>query len=272
MVAIGLLAWISGFLAASAIHRTKPWLGLLTNVICLIAAILTWVWFNRRLEALAKERDQLRQGETAEIAIARQLASLPDTYFIIHGLSTRSGDLDHIVVGPTGVFAIDTKSWKGTVTTDGKGELLLNGSPTEKPEINNSVRRVMGIKDRVKALSPELDPYIKAVFVFTSARVEAKWGTTGALHCIRDSQLLSYIEDNKPPGGTISRANTKTIARAFKALADMDSNVTQTKAGRSNAKEVGMRNPLKKRTTTRHQDLIRKSPSSMLYRPVMKFR
>ena len=44
-----------------------------------------------------------------------------------------------LVVGPTGVFVLDTKAWRGVVTSDGKGELLLNGQPTDKPYIRQFV-------------------------------------------------------------------------------------------------------------------------------------
>jgi hypothetical protein len=77
------------------------------------------------------------------------------------------------------------------------------------------------MKDRLKALAPGMDPYIQAVFVFTSARVEAKWGATGAVHCVRDEQLYDYIVGGKR-GRKLSPKEAKTIAQAFSALARMD--------------------------------------------------
>ena len=126
--------------------------------------------------------------------------------------------MDHVVIGPTGVFALDTKNWRGVVSADGKGEVLINGR-FEKPYIRQFVGRVMGIKDRVKALAPGVDPYIQAVFVFTSARVDANWGTTGNVHCIRDDQLHDYIVESKKGKRLTPK---EVIARAFAALARMD--------------------------------------------------
>jgi hypothetical protein len=216
---VAALSWISGFLAASHFGKARVALSLLITVSGILAAAVIWFYFGHRLEKLAKQRDNLWQGEAGEVRMARKLAELPDTFFVIHGLSNGSGDIDHIVIGPTGVFAIDTKTWKGTVTADGKGELLINGCATEKHAIKSFVSRVMVVKDTI-----QIDRYIKAVFVFTSARVDANWGTTGAVHCIREDQLRDYILNNKPLGGTLSRTETKTFARAFKSLTDPNEN------------------------------------------------
>jgi len=131
------------------------------------------------------------------MSVGYKLSDFPDGFYIINGLKTQSGDLDHVVIGSTGVFALDVKNWRGVISADGGGELLFNNQPTDKPLLKQFVGRVMGIKDRVKALAPGVDPYIQAVFVFTSARVDANWGTTGNVHCIRDDQLFDYIVENK---------------------------------------------------------------------------
>jgi hypothetical protein len=123
------------------------------------------------------------------------------------------------------VFVLDAKNWRGVVSAAGNGELLLNNNPTDKPHVKQFVGRIMGIKDRVKALAPGLDPYFQAVFVFTSARVEAGWGTTGKLHCIRDEQLYDYIVESKR-GNKLTNEQVETIAQAFLGLAHMDPDFT----------------------------------------------
>jgi hypothetical protein len=60
-----------------------------------------------------------------EISVGYKLSDFPDGFYIINDLKTESGNLDHVVIGPTGVFALDTKSWRGVVSADGKGELWL---------------------------------------------------------------------------------------------------------------------------------------------------
>jgi hypothetical protein len=120
---------------------------------------------------------------------------------------------------------LDTKNWRGVVSASNQGELLCNGKPTDKPFVRQFVGRIMGIKERVNALAPGLDPYFQAVFVFTSARVDANWGTTKSVHCIRDEQLHDYIVESKR-GNKLKKEQVETIAQAFLGLAHMDKDFT----------------------------------------------
>jgi hypothetical protein len=121
---------------------------------------------------------------------------------------------------------MDTKNWRGVVSADGKGELLLNGKATDKPFIRQFVGRMMGIRDKVLLLAPGHDLFYQGVFVFTSARVEAKWGTTKNVNCITDDQLRSYIVE-KDFGKRLSKEEIERIAQAFLGLAHMDAQFTR---------------------------------------------
>ena len=129
------------------------------------------------------------------------------------------------MVGPTGVFVLDAKNWRGMVAADGKGELLLNGKPTDKQQIRPFVARIMAVKEKIGVLVPEFDLYFQAAFVFTSARVDTKWGSTKSMHCIREDQLPHYIVE-KEFGRGLKRNEVERIARAFLGLAHMDKDFT----------------------------------------------
>jgi hypothetical protein len=174
----------------------------------------------RKLEQLEKSRAAMRKGAAGENAVAQILKDFPEDFCVINGLTTPFGDLDHVVVGPTGVFIIDTKNWKGIVSADGKGDLLLNGKPTDKPTVKPLVTRIMNVKDKIKALS-NLDPFFKAVLVFPIARVEAGWGKTGNANCIRDDQLWAHIVENEF-ANKFDKKTIESLAQAFLALATMD--------------------------------------------------
>jgi hypothetical protein len=175
---------------------------------------------NQEVEALERERLCFRKGATGEAIVGFILNNFPDDFRVIHDLTTPFGNIDHVVIGPTGAYVIDAKNWKGVVGADGNGELLLNGKPTQKPEIKNLSRRIMSIKEKIKVLS-SLDPYVQGVFAFPSAYVEAKWGTTGYIHCVKDEQLYDYIVENKKPK-KLDKKTIESISQAFLALARMD--------------------------------------------------
>jgi hypothetical protein len=193
-------------------------------VILLAALVCIWAidkWANKNLTVIEKKRDSMQRGAAGEVHVGNLLTTLPDDFCVINDLSTPSGNIDHVVVGPTGVFALDAKAWRGVVKSDGAGELLLNDSPTQKQEVRLFVRRMMGVREKVLALAPGIDIHFKAVFVFTRAWVSAKWGTTASLHCITDDQLRGYIAE-KDIGKRLNNLEINQIARAFQELANLD--------------------------------------------------
>lgn len=197
------------------LNLTKQPLSLITILIFMAAIPVIAKLTNKATDKLEKERINFRKGATGEALVGYILEGFPDDYTVIHGLKPKRhyGDIDHMVVGPTGVYAVDTKNWKGIVTADGQGELLLNGRPTKKPAIGDLTRTIMAIKKKIKVLSA-FDPYVRGILAFPSARVEAKWGTTGPVHCMGDDQLYKYIVENKKRG-KLTKKDIESISQAL---------------------------------------------------------
>src|SRR6266567_461160 len=116
-VVAGAVCWISGFEIGTLFHRNSVWFGLragiMINAISLGLFFVLWKWGNRQMTLLDKKRTELRKGARGEEWVSFILANLPDSFCVINDLATQNGNLDHVVIGPTGVFAIDTKSWRG---------------------------------------------------------------------------------------------------------------------------------------------------------------
>jgi len=91
------------------------------------------------------------KGARGEERVASVLAGLPAGYHVFHGLDgggglfmARSGDIDHVVVGPAGLFVIETKCWQGEITC-GDGVIRLDGRlPRRDPvsQVRHSARRL----------------------------------------------------------------------------------------------------------------------------------
>jgi hypothetical protein len=219
-IVICVTAFISGYLLGG---RQHPFF-FIPSLLFLIAIPPLFKYINRKIDQLEKERMDFRKGASGEALVGYILEGFPDDYRVIHDLATPFGNMDHVVVGPSGAYVIDTKNWKGVVAADGNGELLLNGEPTQKPEIKNLMRRIMDIKEKIKVLS-SVDFYIQGVFAFPSAYVEAKWGATGYVHCVKDEGLYDYIVENKR-SKKLTKKEIDEISRAFLALATMDKEFT----------------------------------------------
>jgi Nuclease-related domain len=85
-----------------------------------VAALVAWRLRFRPSEQ-ARTWQRGAQGERHTAHLLRRLAR--DGYMVFHDLAVPGSDanVDHLVIGPTGVFVIDTKQWTGSVHqgTDG---------------------------------------------------------------------------------------------------------------------------------------------------------
>lgn len=85
-------------------------------------------------------RDGLRnvegyfKGARGEEAVAVLLAALPTGCHVFHDVSCgETGGIDHVVVGPKGVFVVETKCWAGTVTVEGDTVRVDGKLPSRQP-------------------------------------------------------------------------------------------------------------------------------------------
>lgn len=65
------------------------------------------------------ERARIEAGLRAEHRVAKTLRRLPDGYVVVNSLALpRGGDVDHLVVGPTGIFVLETKAYTGEMVCE----------------------------------------------------------------------------------------------------------------------------------------------------------
>jgi hypothetical protein len=84
----------------------------------------------------------VQQGVRAEQAVARALRRLLRArpfFYVVNALPLGRSDIDHIVVGPTGVFAIETKGYAGAVRIT-NGALKRNGFPPDEDPLRQARR------------------------------------------------------------------------------------------------------------------------------------
>lgn len=180
------LGLAAGFIFSLVFNKSP--LSLIVSLLIIACGYFPFKYSLKRIEEIENLRLNYRKGTAGEAFIASVLERLSHEYYVINDLSTPYGNLDHVVIGPTGIFVIDTKNWRGTVSADGKGELLYNGKPTDKPEIGNFQARIMEIRKRFLSLCDLEDVYFQALFVFPVAYVEAPWGSTRYVKCMTDEK------------------------------------------------------------------------------------
>ena len=83
--------------------------------------------------------DAFFKGARGEERVAWVLSGLPRGFHVFHDLlcGGRSEGIDHVVVGPTGLFAIETKCWSGSVTLE-EGVLRVDGGLPSRPPLEQA--------------------------------------------------------------------------------------------------------------------------------------
>lgn len=72
-------------------------------------------------------------GARGEERVSRILSELPEGYHVFNDYIAKGKHVDHVVAGPAGVFAVETKCWRGRVTVE-EGHILVDGRlPTRAP-------------------------------------------------------------------------------------------------------------------------------------------
>lgn len=68
--------------------------------------------------------DNWMTGAEGEKRTQRRLESLPPEWTVEHDIDTGQGNIDHLVIGPGGIFVLDSKFWAGSVSTQGDRAII----------------------------------------------------------------------------------------------------------------------------------------------------
>jgi hypothetical protein len=156
---------------------------------------------------------KLNRGEAGEMKVGEILDELkPSGYKPIHGITRNGFDIDHVVVGPAGVFVIETKfrSGYGTINFRNGEGLFVNGAPDISDR--DPVAQAKGNAAEVRKLIKEhcnFNVWPTAVVVFVGEwKVKETWQTTDA-RVITADRLLRYFESQDQP--SLTRAEIRLI-------------------------------------------------------------
>lgn len=109
---LGIITTITGMMMW--VTKTDLWLAVI-----LVGIYMLYKWFIILLEPSTKEQ-LLHIGSAGEMEVAHMLNTLPEGWYIINDFIVNENQIDHLVLGPRGVFCIETKNWN-TAATDRYG-------------------------------------------------------------------------------------------------------------------------------------------------------
>jgi Nuclease-related domain len=143
-----------------------PRLGLVLGALAAVAA--GWgLWFRPSTDAVA-----WRRGAAGERRTARRLAALErHGWAVLHDLALpdSQANLDHLVIGPGGVFVIDSKQYRGRLQLDASGRLWHGRSP-----LTPALGAVSFEADRAAQVLPDPDVVVVPIVAVHGAQVP--WG------------------------------------------------------------------------------------------------
>lgn len=82
---------------------------------------------------LGRDAEPWYLGALGELEVARRLATLGPGWYVLHSvpIGTGTSDLDHVVIGPAGVFTINTKHHRGQHVWIAAKRILVSGQRTD---------------------------------------------------------------------------------------------------------------------------------------------
>ena len=139
---------------------------------------------------LKKRISDADTGAKSEQAVAEALHELPDDYYVFHDLEFPGFNIDHVVLGPNGIFLVETKSQKGNITQE-HDVLLRNGRKFFKDFLKQCWSQTYSLRDH---LGMEKLPGLKIMPILCFARgfVEIR-GPVRGVTVLNASYLRPYI-------------------------------------------------------------------------------
>jgi hypothetical protein len=100
----------------------------LAHPAALLLALAATVTITRELWGRRRSTEAWAKGAQGEVATGRIIDALPEGFIVRHDLRMPGSraNIDHVVVGPTGLFTVETKNYKGGVRVAG-GRVTAGG-------------------------------------------------------------------------------------------------------------------------------------------------
>jgi hypothetical protein len=213
LIAAGAIIFIGvGFVWGYFWSQFGQWIALIAVVGFFGVCLLAMRRIDPYIQKMARERVKYLRGGQGEAVIAWVLQDqTEDDWHVFNGIKLeKDSDIDHVLVGPGGVFVISTKSQRGLFAGTTHG-LTHNGKPC--PFATDALHQTLRLKDRLAALMgndlPWLQPILALPFGYTEG--DACGGKVWLVH-------QWDIADRLAPEDGPKKLNKQQVGRVVKVL------------------------------------------------------
>jgi hypothetical protein len=140
---------------------------------------------------------------------------LNDDYYILNDLYLHNGggDIDHIVLGPNGVFVLETKNWSGSISCSGDewqrpGKRNFSGSPSRQVKRNAAkIKQIIDDNPNLRSLAI----WVEGIVVLTNNNATLHLNNP-TVSVLKLSQVTNYISVFKS-SRSLSRDQLEVIGK-----------------------------------------------------------
>jgi hypothetical protein len=174
----------------------SPW-------IMTIAALVALAYFGWQIRRWLPRMKQLRQAIEGERVVGQYLEHLrADGYQVFHDVVGEGFNLDHVVVGPAGVFTVETKTWskpaRGEPRLDFDGEkVLAAGYEPERDPVVQAKAQAAWLRQLIED-STGRRVFVRPVVVFPGWFVKQTEGSTREVWVLEPKALPGFLAHEAP--------------------------------------------------------------------------
>ena len=158
--------------------------------------------------------NQYKKGKTGETLIEETLEGLSDNYYLVNDvmLPESYGNIDHIILGPNGIFVIESKNYDGKIICNGdewhrhyEGGLTISmrGRPYWKPprdyDIGSPSKQVKRNAVKLKQFIQKTFKkpiWVEGIVVFTNPNAELELNNP-SVPILKVEELYNFIKNKK---------------------------------------------------------------------------
>lgn len=172
-----------------------PGAGVIAKCLALNAAAPPRGWLARVFgrSPLAADATSWYGGAIGELAVGARLQDLNGDWTVLHSvpIGEHDTDIDHVIVGPTGVFTINTKRHPGASIWLGAHMLMINGQKTDylrkaRAEALDASRRLTAASGAPVTATP--------VIVLVGIKAVTVKQRPADVVVVRDGELLRWLQ------------------------------------------------------------------------------
>lgn len=146
-------------------------------IVLTIFFLFFFFWVKKNGEEQIGIFARFKQGRYGEYEVCDELVKLPEEFFVFQDVKIPGywGNIDFVVLGPTGVFALEVKSHKGKIGFDGRRLTRYGSVILGKDFLQQAKGEALRLHEYLVGVVGK-EFFVEPVLVFSSNRASVRFG------------------------------------------------------------------------------------------------